>query len=453
MENNKANEMETMKIPKLAIKTSLPMIISMISIALYGIVDTIFVSNLSENALTSISLAYPIQNIITGIGLGTGIGLNSLLARTLGEKKEAKVQKTIFNGILLTFFSWIIMAIISAVSIKPFLMYFTKDAELISLGSSYLYIISIFSIGTLFQITTEKILEAYGKAKESMIIQISGSVINLILDPILIYGMLGFPKLGIKGAAIATIIGQLIGMLIGVFYIKKYKLITLKISKENLKLDKEIVKNIYKVGIPTMALEIISSIIILLLNKVLIDFSTLAVSVWGVYGKVDKFVLITIYGLNYGMIPIIAYNYGAKRKDRVMEAIKFFLKLGLIVTAVGTIVVMVFPVQILNTFEVSKETIKIGIPAFRILSSGFMFASVNMILAASFQAFGNATYSLIIKLLRKIIITLPLIYIFKEIFGITGVWCSFIIAEIVTMIISIILFKKTYNKLLKTEEV
>ena len=452
MENNKVNEMEKMEIPKLAIKISLPMIISMISIALYGIIDTIFVSNISENALTAISLAYPFQNIITGIGLGTGIGLNSLLARTLGEKKESQIQKTIFNGILLTVLTWIIVAIISVISIKPFLLYFTNNSELISLGSSYLYIISIFSIGTLFQITIEKILEAYGKSKESMIIQISGSLINLILDPILIYGMLGFPKLGITGAAIATIIGQLIGMVIGIIYIKKYKLITLKISKENLKLDKEIVKNIYRVGIPTIILEIISSIIILLLNKVLIEFSTLAVSVWGVYGKVDKFVLITIYGLNYGMIPIIAYNYGAKRKDRVIEAIKYFLKLALIITAIGMIIVLVFPIQILKAFDVSNETIEIGVSAFRILSSGFMFAGVNMILSATFQAFGNATYSLIIKLLRKIIISVPLIYILKKIFGITGIWCAFVIAEILSMIIAIILYKKTYNKLLKIEE-
>lgn len=452
MENKNINEMEEMTIPKLAIKTSLPMIVSMISIALYGIVDTIFVSGISENALTAITLAYPIQNIITGIGLGTGIGLNSLLSRSLGEKNEEKIQKTTLNGILLTILTWIIIAIISIFCIKPFLTYFSKDSKLISLGSSYLYIISIFSIGTLFQITTEKILEAYGRTKESMIVQIVGSVINLVLDPIFIYGFLFVAAFGIAGAAVATVIGQIIGMIIGLYYIKKYKLIRLKLNKENIELDREIVKNIYKVGIPTMILEIISSFIMLFVNKILIGFSSLAVSVWGVYTKVEKFVLIIIYGLNYGMIPIIGYNFGAKRTDRVKEAIKFFLKLGVGVTLISTIIVCTFPVQILNAFDVSNETIEIGIVAFRILSIGFVFASVSMMLSATFQAFGNATNSLIIKLSRKLIIAVPIIIIFKNILGMNIIWIAFTIAEIITMFISIIMFKKISKKTLEIGE-
>lgn len=452
MENKNINEMEEMPIPKLAIKTSLPMVISMISIALYGIVDAIFVSNISEKALTAITLAYPIQNIITGIGLGTGIGLNSLLARSLGEKDKDKIQKTTLNGILLTILTWILIAIISAFTIKPFLLYFSKDSELITLGTSYLYIISIFSIGTLFQITTEKILEAYGKTKESMIVQIVGSVINLVLDPILIYGFLFVPATGIAGAAIATVVGQIIGMFIGIYYIKKYKLLDLKLNKENIKLDKQIVKNIYKVGVPTMILEIISSFIILFVNKVLIGFSDLAVSVWGVYTKVEKFVLIIIYGLNYGMIPIVGYNYGAKRFDRVKEAIKYFIKLGLGVTIISTIFICAFPVQILNAFDVSKETIEIGIVAFRILSIGFIFASISMMLSATFQAFGNATYSLIIKLSRKLIIAVPIIIVLKNIFGMNIIWIAFTLAEIITMIVSIIMFKNISKKILKTGE-
>lgn len=452
MENKNSNEMEEMPIPKLAIKTSLPMIVSMISIALYGIVDTIFVSNISEKALTAITLAYPVQNIITGIGLGTGIGLNSLLARSLGEKDEEKIQKTTLNGIILTVITWIIIAIVSMICIKPFLLYFSKDAELITLGTSYLYIISIFSLGTLFQITAEKILEAYGKTKESMIVQIVGSVINLVLDPILIYGFLFVPAFGIAGAAVATVIGQIIGMIIGIYYIKKYKLISLKLNKENIKLDRKIVKNIYKVGIPTMILEIISSFIILFVNKILIGFSSLAVSVWGVYTKVEKFVLIIIYGLNYGMIPIVGYNFGAKRTDRVKEAIKYFLKLGVTVTIISTIIVSLFPAQILNAFDVSKETVEIGVVAFRILSIGFVFASVSMMLSATFQAFGNATYSLIIKLSRKLIIAIPIIILFKNIVGMNIIWIAFTVAEIITMIVSIFMFKNISKKTLEIGE-
>ena len=441
-------QMEEMKVSKLALKTSLPMVISMIFISLYGIVDTIFVSSIGKNALTAISLAYPIQNIITSIGLGTGIGINSLLARTLGEKKQDKVQEIIFNGVLLTVITWIFIMFFSIFGIKPFFNFFTNDVELNFLGTTYLIILSIFSIGTLFQITTEKILEAYGKTKESMIVQISGSIINLILDPILIYGLIGFPKLEIKGAAIATVIGQIIGMFIGIYFIIKNKLIDINYIRGKWKLNKQIVRKIYKVGIPTMILEIASSFIMLLINKILIGFSNVAVSVWGVYGKINKFILIIIYGFNYGMIPMIGYNYGAKKLKRVIEIIKYFLKISIIVTISGMLVLLIFPMQVLSIFEVSNDILQIGVPAFRILSLGFVFAGVTLVLSAVFQALGNATYSLIIALLRKIIIVLPIIYTLKEILGLNIVWWSFTIAEILTMIVAIILYKKVFNKLL-----
>ena len=285
-----------------------------------------------------------------------------------------------------------------------------------------------------------------------MIVQIVGSAINLALDPILIYGFLFVPAFGIAGAAVATVVGQIIGMIIGIYYIKKYKLVELSFNRENIKLDKEIVKNIYKVGIPTMILEIISSFIILFVNKILIVFSSLAVAVWGVYTKVEKFVLIIIYGLNYGMIPILGYNFGAKKIDRVKEIIEYFLKLGISVTIVSTIIVCTFTAQILNVFGVSSETVEIGKVAFRILSIGFVFASVSMMLSATFQALGNATYSLIIKLSRKLIIAVPIIIIFKNIVGMNIIWIAFTIAEIITMFISIIMFKNISKKTLEIGE-
>ena len=446
MKTQCVNEMEEMPIPKLSVKISLPMVISMLSIALYGFVDTMFIAKISENALTAVSLVYPIQNIITAIALGTGIGLNSLLARTLGEKNESKTQKIILNGILLTIIIWILVAGIFGITAKSILQFFSANSEIVSLGLSYFYILAIFSIGTLFQIITEKILEAYGKSKESMVVQIVGTVINLILDPIFIFGLFGFPKLGMAGAAIATVTGQIIGMMIGIICIKKYNLLKLKISKENLKLDKGIIKEIYQVGLPTMVYEMVTSFILLWINKILITFSSLAVSVWGVYTKIETFVHITIYGLNYGMIPIIAYNYGAKRIDRVKECIKFFIKLGLVVTAIGTVIVFSLPTQLMNIFDVSEATINLGIPAFRILSIGFVFAGISFCVSAIFQALGNAKYSLIIKLLRKIIVSMPIIYIFKNIFGLNTIWVAFTIAEIVTMIASVLLYKKYSTK-------
>ena len=447
--NSKQNEMETMDIKKLALKTSLPMVVSMISISLYNIVDTIFVSNISESALTAISLAAPIQSIITAIAIGIGIGINSLLARTLGEKKDEKVKKVIINGILLTFINWIIIMIASAFGMKSFFRIFTKNEILISLGSSYLYIISILSIGILFQILFEKILEAYGKTRQSMIVQIVGSVINLILDPILIYGMFGLKPLGIAGAGIATVIGQIIGMFIGLYYV--LKLGSLK-GKKEIKLDKEIVIQTYKVGFPTMVLESVGSLINMLVNRILIGFSDLAVAVWGVYIKVQQFIFIIVYGLNYGMMPIVGYNYVAKRYDRILEAIKYFLKLATIVTLVGSIIFMVFPVEIFTAFGVSEETIKIGIVAFRVLAIGFIFAGISMVLSANFQSLGNGTYSLIINLSRKFIFAVPIIFLFKGIFGMNAVWWSFTIAEIITMIIAILIFKTKFLGKLKIED-
>ena len=444
----RANEMETMDIKKLAIKISTPMIISMISIALYGIVDTMFISGISGEALTTISLAMPIVAIITAIGLGTGIGVNAILAKTLGEKREEKVKKIIITGIVVTLISWIIVAIISGLGAKAFFKAFTENLEIQKLGQEYLTIISIFSIGTLFQILFEKILEAYGKSKSSMIVQFSGAVINLILDPIFIFGLGFIPALGIKGAAIATVTGQIFGMLIGVYFLVKNKFIGKKDIFE-FKFEKSIVKEIYKVGFPTMILEAATSFITLILNKILIMFSEAAVSVWGIYCQLQKFVIIIVYGLNSGMIPIIAYNWGAKKKARVKEAIRFFLKLAIGVTAVGAILFLVLPSQLASIYEITDEILNISIPAFRILSLGFVFAGISLVLSASFQAFGNGTYSLIINLSRQIIFALPIIFILKGIIGIYAVWSAFAISEIITMIIAIVLYRKINKNIIE----
>ena len=434
----KTEEMGTLDIRKLAFKISTPMVISMISIALYGIVDTMFVSNISNEALTTISLATPIVSIITAIGLGNGIGVNTILAKTLGEKNEEKVNKIISTGIILTFISWLIVAIISILGLKFLFNFFTANEEIQKLGYEYLIIIGTFSVGTLFQILFEKILESYGKSKSSMIVQFSGAIINLILDPILIFGAFNIPALGIKGAAISTVMGQFFGMAIGIYILIKNKLI----KKIDLKIEKSIVKDIYKVGVPTMILETASSFITLILNKILIMFSEASVSVWGIYCQLQKFVIIIVYGLNYGMIPIVAYNWGAKKKKRVKETIKFFLKLAIIVTAMGALIFLILPGQIASIYKISEEILNSAVIAFRILGLGFVFAGVSLVLSASFQAFGNGTYSLIINLSRNIIIALPLIFILKGILGIYSIWISFTISEIITMIIAILLYKR-----------
>ena len=446
MEN--VNEMGSMNIKKLALKTSIPMIMSMMAIALYGIVDTIFISNISDEALEAVSLSIPIQAIITAIGLGTGIGVNSVLARFLGEKNEKKANKVIVYGIGLIFISWIIIVIASILGLENFFVFFTEDLTLQSLGYQYMSIIGIFSIGTLYQILFEKILEAHGKAKMSMIVQFSGTIINLILDPILIFGLIGAPELGIKGAAIATVTGQIFGMLIGIIYIVKHRIISKK-SFADLKIEKDIIKTILKIGIPTIILESVSSFITIYLNKILISFSDEAVETWGLYYQLQRFVIIIVYGLNYGMIPIVAYNWGAGNKERVKEAIKVFLKLTLQVTVIGELLFLIVPELLLSFFKVSQNVVDTAIPAFRILSIGFTFAGISLMLSAISQAFANGTYSLIVNLSRKIILVVPLIMILKNIFGIYSIWISFTIAEIITMIIAIILYNNIRKNIIE----
>lgn len=441
-----SNKMGTEPMKKLAFRISTPMVISMISLALYGIIDTMFISQIGNDSLKASSLSIPIQSIITAIALGLGIGLNSFLAKTLGEKNEEKAQSIIKNGLSLTLISWIIVAIICFWGTEKFLSFFTDNFNVLEQGKAYLGIIGTISIGTFYQIIFEKILEAYGKAKSSMIVQFSGAIINLILDPILIFGYLGLPELGIKGAAISTVIGQCTGMMIGIVILIKSKIINF-VDLFKIKFEKDICLEIYKVGFPTTIKEAVSSFITLILNKILAGFSEDAIAVWGVYSQLQKFVIIIVYGFNYGMIPILAYNYGAKNKNRIKECIKIFLKISIIVTLIGQLVFLIFTRQLIQIYDNSGELLYIALTAFRILSIGFVFAGISLVISAIFQAFGNGIYSLIVNLSRQLIVTLPLIWILKSFIGLNGIWIAFSLAELITMIISICLYKKYKNKL------
>lgn len=444
----KNNNMETEPMNKLAFKISIPMVISMISIALYGIIDTMFISKSSDKALTASVITLPIQSIITAVALGVGIGVNTFLAKTLGEKNEDKSKKIMQNGIVLSFISWIVIAILVFFFAEKFISYFTIDKTILQYGVTYLKITGIISIGIIYQILFEKILEAYGKSKSSMIVQFSGAIINLILDPILIFGYFGIPELGIKGAAISTVIGQCFGMFVGVIIIVKNKILRLKELIE-FKLDKLICKRIYKVGFPTSIREAVGSFITVFLNKVLSGFSDDAVAVWGLYSQLQKFVMIIVYGFNYGMIPILAYNYGAKNKKRIEECMKVFIKIGVAVTAIGMFAFIAFTRNLINIYDVTEEVIEIAVPAFRILALGFVFAGISLVISASFQAFGNGTYSLIVNLSRQIIFVVPLLFIFKIFFGIYGIWIAFVLAEVITTVLSYYLHKRMKKHLNK----
>lgn len=439
MEKVKNNEMEDMNLKKLSIKMSIPMVISMISLALYNLIDSIFVANIGTEALTAISLSYPIQAIITALAIGTGIGINSLMSRKLGEKQTKTVHNVAMHGILLTIVIYLIVAIYSVTLVRKTFMCFTQDLLTIQYSVDYLSICLFFSVGLLFQILFQKISEAYGKTIYSMAIQLSGALINLILDPILIYGLLGIPALGVKGAAIATVIGQTSGMILGFILLNK-NCITFRIKK--FKYNLKIIKDIYIVGLPTIISESMAAFVTLILNKILISYSVFAVPFWGIYNKIQSFIFMIVYGFNYGMIPIVGYNYGAKKYDRMKETIRIFIVYEEIIMVIGVIIFMLFGNTIFGIYGAEKGIIDIGINALRILSLGFIFAGVSLVLSSYFQAIGKGTYSLIIFMLRQLVINIPLIYLLQNHATINTIWYIFVLSEIIATAVSLILYKK-----------
>lgn len=434
------------KISTLAIKLSIPMIISMISMSLYNIVDTIFVSGIGENALTAVSLSFPIQVIISAIGLGSGIGINSLLAKTLGRKDTKTAKNIIFTEVISGIICFLLVVLIFNKNVLiNFFNFFTSNKDIINLGYNYLSIIVIFSFSTIFSNIFNKTLESYGKAKLSMIAQFIGIITNIILDPILIYGINGYFSYGIKGAAYATVIGSFFGMffsLICIIFLKDIYKPKVKECFINLRLFIDI----YKVGLPTIILESVAPITTIVLNNILIKFSEDAVTLYGLYYKTQSFIFMIISGLNYGMIPIVAFNYGADKKERVLDAIKLFSKASLIVTIIGTIIFSIFARNILGLFNVNDNILQIGKIAFRILSIGFIFAGQCFIISSVFQALGNGKESLIIFLTRKVIVPFLFIYLTINILGLNSVWISFTLAEIIAFIIAEVMYKNKKKK-------
>jgi len=444
MDEIQNNKMEDMNLKKLSIKMSIPMVISMISLALYNLIDSIFVSNTGTEALTAISLSYPIQAIITALALGTGIGINSLMSRKLGEKQGEIVHNIVIHGVLLMIIIYLIIGIYSVALTSKTLTYFTQNLLTIKYSVEYLSICLLFSFGLLFQILFQKISEAYGKTSYSMVIQFSGAVINLILDPILIYGLLGMPALGIKGAAIATVIGQISGMALGYILLKKN---CISFSIKKFKYSFKIVRDIFAVGLPTIISESMAAFVALILNKILVNYSDFAVPFWGIYNRVQSFIFMIVYGLNYGMIPIIGYNYGAKKYRRMRETIKIFVIYAEIVMIIGIILFIFFGNTIFKIYGAEKGIVDIGINGLRILSLGFIFAGISLVLSSVFQAIGKGIYSLTIFAFRQILINIPVIYLLTGYADINTIWYIFVLSEIVAMILSCIFYRKTSKRI------
>lgn len=442
------NKMGTMPVNKLLVSMSLPMIASMLVQALYNVVDSVFVAQISENALTAVSLAFPIQSLMIAVSSGTCVGINALLSRSLGEKRQKEANLSAVNGVFLAFVSYLVFALMGIFGSHLFFASQTENREIVEFGTQYLTICLIFSFGIFMEMTFERIMQSTGRTIYSMVTQGTGAIINIILDPIMIFGLFGFPRLGIRGAAIATVTGQIITMILAVWFNHK-KNRDVQLSFKGFKPDGRIIAKIYEVGVPSIVMQSIVSIMTFGMNKILIMFSETAVSVLGIYFKLQSFIFMPIFGLNNGVIPIVAYNYGAGHKKRIMDTIKLSTFIAVGIMLIGLIIFQVFPEGLLKLFNASDHMLEVGVPALRIISTSFLFAGYCIILGSVFQALGNGVYSLIVSVARQLLCILPLAYVFARVAGLHAVWYSFPLAELISVTLTTILFRRIYVKKLK----
>ena len=444
----KENKMGVMPIKKLVITMSLPMMISMLVQALYNVVDSIFVSQVCEDALTAVSLAFPAQNLMIGVATGTGVGINALLSRSLGAKDYDKVNKIAANGVILAFFSSLIFFLFGAFGTRLFFGTQVDEASPIyGYGIDYLSVVCIASIGLFGQVTMERLMQATGKTTLAMATQLTGAITNIILDPILILGLGPFPRLEAKGAAVATIIGQILAFLVGIILNQKFNK-EVRISFKGFRPDFRIIADIYKIGVPSIIMVAIGSFMTFCLNKILLGFSTTAAAVFGVYFKLQSFVFMPIFGLNNGVIPIVAFNYGARNRKRITSTLKFSCTIAVSIMALGTVLMWIMPETMLRLFDASEDMMDIGVPALRIISTHFVLAGASINLGASFQALGKSHFSTIVSFCRQIIVLLPVAYFLSKTGILNNVWLAFPVAEVMSLIVSLICFRYVYKTLI-----
>lgn len=442
------NKMGTMPLGKLVFTMSFPMIISMLIQAGYNIVDSIFISRFSEDALAAVSYAFPAQNLMIGVATGTGVGINALLSRSLGEKDFKRANRAAGNGILLALFSTILFMIFGFTLAGKFIEFQTKTPAVIEYGRQYLSICTILSFGIFGEITFERLMQATGRTLLTMFTQGLGAIVNIILDPIMIFGYFGFPEMGAAGAALATVIGQIFAFILAVILNHKYNH-EIKLTRDAFRLQGSVVGPIYAVGVPSILMVCIGSVMTTGMNKILNKFSDLAASVFGVYFKLQSFAFMPVFGLNNGVIPIVAYNYGAKKRKRMTGAVKIACVTASCFMAMGLIIMQIFPSEALMLFDASEEMLSIGVPALRTISISFVFAGVCIALGSVFQALGYGMYSMIVSFARQIAVLLPVAYFLSLTGNLNYVWFSFPIAEVMSILVSIILYIRIYNKVIK----
>lgn len=447
MSDLRQNKMASGSMTKLVVTMSLPPIISMFIQAMYNVVDSIFVSKIGMEALTAVSIAFPLQLILVALFVGTGAGISSLISRRLGAGNCEAANKAASHGVVVSFIYSILMIIVGIFFTDFLVGFFTEDLFLQNLTSQYLKIILIFSVFNFVSHAGVSILQSTGNTLMPMVSQLVGAVTNIILDPIMIFGYFGFPAMGVKGAALATIIGQFASFIMIIIIFKKDT--TLDVKLKNFKFDKVILKDMYVVALPAIIMQSLASVMISGLNIILINFSDAAVSVLGIYYKLQSFIFMPIFGIMQSFRAIIGYNFGAKNKERVISALKTVLIISVSFMIVGTFVFQVFTVPLLNLFDSNEQMMSIGIKALRTISLTFFAAAIGIVISSTFQSFGKGVISLIISFTRQLLVLLPAAYVLSNIGGLDLFWYSFTISELLSICIAvpslIIYLKKVFN--------
>ncbi len=442
------NKMGTMPTGRLLVSMSLPMIISMLVQALYNIIDSVFVAQIGEEALAAVSMAFPIQSLMIAVSTGTCVGVNALLSRSLGEKNYEDARLAAVNGIFLSVLSFAAFALFGVFGSRLYFASQTSNPAIIEYGTQYLEVCTIFSFGIFGSIVLERIMQSTGRTIYNMYSQGIGAITNIILDPIMIFGLCGVPALGIRGAAVATVIGQILAMFVALYF-NLTKNPDVSIDMRGFKPHGRTIRVIYEVGVPSIIMQSITSVMTYGMNLILIEFSATAVTVLGIYFKLQSFIFMPVFGLNNGMIPIIAYNYGARNKKRIMDTAKLSIAIAVGIMLTGLAIFQLFTPQLLMIFNASEQLLEVGVPALRLISLSFLFAGYCIIVGSVFQALGNGVYSLIVSAARQLFCILPLAYLFAKVFGLHAVWYAFPLAEIISVVVSSILFKRIYDKKIK----
>ena len=440
----------TMPMGKLVTKVSVPIMVSMLVQALYNVVDGIFVARYSPDALTAVSLAFPVQLLMIAVATGLGVGINSLISRKLGQKRPDEARDAARCGMLLELGGFVLFLLFGLLGSRSFFHLFTPDAELQRMAGDYLSIVTVFSFGLFLSISFERMMQATGNTMLSMTTQLTGAVINIILDPIMIFGLLGFPQMGVAGAAAATVIGQIGGMLLG-FVLNQLKNHELKVVWRGFRPEASVFRSILAVGFPSIIMQSISSFMNVLMNLILIAYGNTAVSVLGVYFKLQSFVFMPVFGLSNGLVAIVGYNYGARLRQRVYDAIRVAVKLAVAIMAVGTAAFLLIPETLLGLFEAegASDLTAMGVVALRIISSHFILAAVGITLSTVFQAIGKGLFSLLMSMCRQLIVLLPAAWILSQLGGLNAVWWCFPVAEAVSLVLCLMLFRKVDVRMLK----